>query len=186
MAPNTNPFWQRAESMSNGLDLPDSRQTTASVIGEGAGAEEALPAAVPNPATLSTDPESRKSFPEHLPYRMPQQPLWNRLWRNNKLRIAIGTFCFLVVVGGTIAGAFFLANVMRTGMFHPSSDAGLRDAPKTSYVILTTVVPGLGEMGPVTETVSSMQETHLLTQWIVSVPKTTTTPVMPTKAISGP
>jgi hypothetical protein len=41
-------------------------------------------------------------------------------------------------------------------------------------------------MGPVTETVSSMQETHLLTRWIVSVPKTTTTPVMPTKAISGP
>lgn len=186
MAHDIDPFWQRAESMRNSLNLLDSRQTRASVVGEGADAEEALPAAVPTPANLSTDPESRKSFPEHLPYRMPQQPLWNRLWRSNKLRISIGTFCFLVVVGGTIAGAFFLANVMRTGMFHPSSDAGVRDATKTSYVILTTVVPGLGEMGPVTETVSCMQETHLLTQWIVSVPKTTTTPVMPTKAISGP
>jgi hypothetical protein len=186
MTPNTNPFWQRAESMRNGPNLPDSRQTRASVIGEGADAKEALPAAVPTPLNLSTHRESRKSFPEHLPYRMPQQPLWERLWRNNKLRNAIGIFCFLVVVGGTIAGAFFLANLMRTGMFHPSSGAGVRDATQTSYVVSTTVVPGLGEMGPVTETVSSMQETHLLTRWIVSVPKTTTTPVIPTKAISGP
>ncbi|KAG9187314.1 hypothetical protein G6011_05185 [Alternaria panax] len=179
MASNTNPFLQHAESMQHPPETPDLWNTKESYVFMGTGAHGALPSPNPGPATSSTDSKAPQSFPEHLPYRTPPPSPWTRVWRSRKY-MAVGAFCFLVVVGGTIAGAFFLVNVMRTGLFHPGSGANMTNATRTVHVTVTTVVPGMGEgMVPVTETIWSMQETQLSTQWVK--PKTTTVPVMPTR-----
>ena len=143
---------------------------------------EVSPSPFSIPATSWTDVKSTKPFPEHVPQRITSRLLWARLWSKNKYRIVVGVFCFLIIVSGTIVGAFFLANVMRTGRFHPVSGASMSNATRTVQVTTNSVVAGLGkEMGPVTETIWSMQETHVLTQWVVVIPKTTTMSAIPTK-----
>jgi hypothetical protein len=127
----------------------------------------------PTPLIPSTNAESLKPYPEHLPYRLPASPLWVRFWRNEKCRIAVAVLCFLIILGGTMAGAIFFALFMQKGTFYPTSGADVRDATRTVQVTVTSVIGGLGkEMGPAMETV--MQETRVVTQWIVVQPKTTT------------
>ena len=182
MSSNTNPFREYANSRREPQEPSKASSTTDVTKSEQVMHHKVLPSPFSIPATSSTDIKSTKSFPEHLPQRITSRSFWARLWSKNKCRIAVGVFCFLIIVGGTIVGAFFLANVMRTGRFHPASGASMRNATRTVQVTTTSVVAGLGkEMGPMTETIWSMQETHVLTQWVVVVSKTTTMSASPTK-----
>jgi hypothetical protein len=137
----------------------------------------------PNPIIPSTHAEALKPYPEHLPYRLSTTPLWTRLSRNNKCRIAVAVLCFLIILGGTVAGAIFFALFLQKGTFYPTSGGGVGDATRTVQVTVTSVIGRLDkEMGPVMETV--MQETRVVTQWIVVQPKTTTVLANATRTLS--
>jgi hypothetical protein len=179
MTSNTNPFRQAANGMKSPFEWSGPSKTQGFADNDDSVSPKNTASPFARVRISSTDAEP-KSFPDDLPYRISQRSPWARLWHNNSFRIVTGVFCFLVVIGGIVAGAFFLANVMRTGIFHPGSGASTRNATRTVHITSTRVVPGMGkEMGPVTETMWSMQETRIRTQWIEVDLKTTFVPKVP-------
>lgn len=84
--------------------------------------------------TSNSDVESLERFPNHLPYRVPPPSRWKR---RNLIRILTGLLCFVAAIVGTVGGAYFIANVMRGGMFRQSSAHNGRTIQKTETNVVT-------------------------------------------------
>ncbi|CAE7212127.1 hypothetical protein PTTW11_10259 [Pyrenophora teres f. teres] len=112
------------------------------------------------------DVESLKHFPIDLPNRLPRSSRWSRFWHHNIVRVLIGILCFLASVGGTVGGAYFVAELMRKEMFRQSWMQNLT----TVQVTQTQFVTGLHLA---TETLWDMQSTVVSTSWASTTPTAT-------------
>ncbi|KAH9879555.1 hypothetical protein IAQ61_001373 [Plenodomus lingam] len=73
---------------------------------------------LPDSQTIPMTQFGSSNSPRHLPPRSEEPSAWHRLVRNNLFRAITVMICFILMVVGSYFGASFIANVLRSNIYH--------------------------------------------------------------------